>query len=130
MVGKLPKKPGTKARRRQNPLAEKNGNVPGPSSNPETNLILADIGLRAVSRLARRTLERKLLSGYGRKQAKAIVKNRNIGKSLANSIIARLATRSLPGAMLIGAGLLAKTLLDRSHNPKDKGGPPDEADKT
>jgi hypothetical protein len=93
--------------------------VPGPSSNPATNLIIHDILLRASGRLVRHTVEKGLLANrYGGKSAKAIVENRSLGQALFGALVARLATRSLPGAVVVGGGLIAKTLFDRSQSKR------------
>lgn len=46
--------------------------------------------------------------------------------SLLGAVATRLATRSVPGAILVGGALLAKTLYDRKHTydaqPKDENG--------
>jgi hypothetical protein len=90
------------------------GEVPGPSINPATNLIIQDIAMRAGGRMVRHALEKGLLRGrYGGKEAKAIVENRSLVQTLLSGMLARAATRSLPGAALVGGGLLAKTLYDR-----------------
>lgn len=88
--------------------------VPGPSNNPATNLIIHDIAMRAGGRLLRHTVEKTLLRGrYGGAGAKAIVENRGLAQTFISGMLARYATRSLPGAMLVGGGLVAKTLFDR-----------------
>lgn len=105
-----------KARRGKTPdplAAMGDPSVPGPSPNPRTNLILADVALRSVGTLARRGIERKLLAGYGKKAARDIIKGRTLGQTLTAAIVSRIASKSVPGALLIGAGLIGKTLLDR-----------------
>lgn len=96
-------------------VAKGDPSVPGPSPNPRTNLILADVALRSLGTLARRGIERKLLAGYGKKAARDIIKGRTLGQSLAATIVSRIASKSVPGALLIGAGLIGRTLLDRSR---------------
>lgn len=86
----------------------------GPSPNPKTNLMIASIVLRGGSMLMRRTLERGLLGAkYTPKKAQQIIKSRNLTDTLIGTAVAKLATRSVPGALLVGGGLLAKTLSDR-----------------
>jgi hypothetical protein len=86
----------------------------GPSPNPKTNLLLADIALRSGATLVRRGLERGLMGQrYAPDKARKILKGRTIGETVAGAVIARLAVRSVPGAILVGGGLLAKTLFDR-----------------
>ena len=89
--------------------------VSGASPNAKTNLVLADIALRTGSLLLRRGIERGILGlgGKSPEAAKAIVKGRTLGESLAGAALARLATASVPGAILVGGGMLAKTLYDR-----------------
>lgn len=95
------------------------GNVLGPSTNPATNLIIQDIALRAGGRLVRHTLEKGMLRGrYGGTGAKAIVENRSLLQTMLGSMLARYATRSVPGAVLIGGGLIAKTLYDRGRSKR------------
>jgi hypothetical protein len=89
----------------------------GPSPNPHTNLLLADVALRGSSLLMRRAMERGLLgSKYPTHQARAILKGRSWSQTLLHTAIARVAVRSVPGAILVGGGLLAKTLYDRSRS--------------
>jgi hypothetical protein len=89
--------------------------VPGPSPNPATNVLIAEILVRSAGRLARRTMEKGLLKArFERDQAAAIVEGRGLAHTLVSATVARVATRSVPGALLVGGGLLAKTLFDRS----------------
>ena len=93
--------------------------VLGPSTNPATNLIIQDVALRAGGRLIRHTFEKGLLRGrYGGSGAKAIVENRSLAQTLVSGLIARYATRSLPGAVLVGGGLVVKTLYDRGRSKR------------
>lgn len=91
--------------------------VPGPSPNPATNLIIHDVLLRAGGRLMRTALEKGLLANrYGSTKARKMIDNRSMVQTLASYAVARLATRSLPGAVVIGGGLVAKTLFDRGRS--------------
>ncbi|MEW9855713.1 hypothetical protein [Novosphingobium sp. M1R2S20] len=93
------------------------GDLHGPSPNPHTNLLIADVALRGSAMLARRVVERGMLgSKYAPQKAKAILKGRTFGETIFHTAIARVATRSVPGAILVGGGLLAKTLYDRSKS--------------
>ena len=88
--------------------------VPGPTADPATNLIMADIAIRAGSYIVRRSVEKGLLRGrYGRDTAQEIVKNRPMKHTIASFALAKIATKNLPGALVVGAGLLGKSLLDR-----------------
>ena len=85
-----------------------------PSPSPMTNVILADVLLRAGGQLLRRSVETGLLGRqFGKGKAKKIVKGRSMTQTLLGTAIARIATRSVPGAIIVGGGLLAKTLYDR-----------------
>lgn len=83
-------------------------------TGPATNLLIADIAMRSGTTLMRYFVERSLLKGrYGAENAKQIVEGRSLKHTLASVIVAKIATRSVPGALVIGGGLLAKGLLDR-----------------
>jgi len=91
--------------------------VPGPSPDPHTNLIIADVVMRMGSYVMRRSIERGLLKDrYGKRVARDIVANRSIARTLASAAIARVATGSLPGAAVVTTGMAAKLLLDRSRH--------------
>ncbi|WP_202391561.1 hypothetical protein [Pontixanthobacter luteolus] len=90
--------------------------VPGPSTNPATNLIMADIAMRAGSYVLRSAVEKGFLSGrYGKETASNIVQNKTLGQNIVSFALAKVATRSLPGAIVVGGGVVAKTLFDRSQ---------------
>jgi hypothetical protein len=96
----------------------------GPSPNPMTNLIITDIALRGGGRLLRNVVEKNLLGvKYPPEKAKALVTGRGMAQTLIGTAIARVATKSVPGALLVGGGLLAKTLYDRrkGHAAREKG---------
>ena len=88
-----------------------------PSPNPATNLLIADIALRGGGALLKRAVEAGLLgaTAVGKSKAKKVIKGRSLGQSLVGTMIARVATRSVPGALIVGGGLLAKTLYDRKR---------------
>ena len=88
--------------------------VPGISPNPATNLLLTDLVLRTGGRVMRHAVERTLLgTKYSKGKAENIVKGRSMAQTLIGTTLARIATRSVPGAILVGGGVLAKTLYDR-----------------
>lgn len=90
------------------------GAAPAPSPNPMTNILIADIALRGGGRLLRHAVERGVLGvKYTPEKARDIVKGRSMAQTLVGTAVARLATRSVPGAIIVGGGLLAKALYDR-----------------
>ena len=91
--------------------------VPAPSPTPMPNLILADIALRAGGSLLRRGVEKGLIgTKMGSKKAGRVIQGRTMMQTLVGTAIARVATRSVPGAIVVGGGLLAKTLYDRRRS--------------
>ncbi len=95
--------------------------VPAPSPNPMTNLIIADVALRAGAALLRHSVEKGIVgSKLGAKKAGRVIKGRTMMQSLVGTAIARIATRSVPGAIIVGGGMLAKTLYDRRHRAKSE----------
>ncbi|WP_240654534.1 hypothetical protein [Croceicoccus ponticola] len=85
-----------------------------------TNLIVTDIALRGAGRLARHFTEKTLLrTRYTKDDAEKVVEGRSMIQTLAAVAVARIATRSLPGAIIVGTGILGKTLLDRSKGKRE-----------
>lgn len=97
-------------------LADNGGELHGPSPNPATNLVIADIALRTAMTIARRSVERGVLgASYSPRKAKSILKGRTMGEALVHGALARVALTSIPGALIVGGALVAKTLYDRSR---------------
>ena len=91
--------------------------IPGPSTNPATNLIIHDIALRSAGRLSRMAVEKAILGRqYGTRFAKEAVENRSVVQTLATYGVTKVATRSIPGALIVGTGLALKVLFDRSQS--------------
>jgi hypothetical protein len=89
--------------------------VPGPSTNSATNLLILDVAIRGASLIAGRAVERAALRArYNAEKAANIVEGRSATRSLMTAGAARLATRSVPGLLLVTGGLLAKVVFDRS----------------
>ena len=57
-----------------------------------------------------------IASKMGSKKAGRLIEGRSMMQTLVGAGIARLATRSVPGAIVVGGGLLAKTLYDRKRS--------------
>lgn len=96
--------------------AETHGFI-GPSPDPKTNILLANIALTGGVELVRRGLEHGLLGrAYAPDKARKLLKTRSLGQSIVGTALTRLAVRSVPGAILVGGGLLAKTLFDRRRS--------------
>lgn len=94
--------------------------VPGPSPNPATNLIIHDIMLRSAGRLSRMAVEKAVLGKqYGKQFAKDAVENRSVLHTLAAYGVTKVATRSVPGAVVVGTGLVLKVLFDRSQSRRE-----------
>jgi len=92
------------------------GTVPGPSPDPASNLIMADIAIRAGTYILRDVVEKSMLKGrYSPNVAKKILNNRSKGQNLAAFAAAKVATRSVPGAAVVGSGILLKALFDLSQ---------------
>ena len=93
---------------------DKSGVIEGPSPNPMTNLILTDLLLRGGGQILRHAVEAALLSSkYDKSKAKKIIKGRSLTQTIVSTAVARLATRSVPGAIVVGGASLAKLLYDR-----------------
>lgn len=92
-------------------------NVPGPTENPATNLMLADVVMRMGSYMLRGGVEKAFLKKrYDDKTAKEIKNNRSLVSTLGSIAVAKFATRSIPGAAIVGTGILGKVLYDHSKS--------------
>ena len=94
--------------------------VPGPSNNPATNLLIMDVAMRGVTMIIGRGMEKALLRArYHPDKASDIVKGRTRVQSMAAPGAARMATRSVPGFLLVTGGLLAKAVFDRGFSKRE-----------
>jgi hypothetical protein len=84
--------------------------------NPATRKMITDLALRGGAFLARKLIDKRLTGmQYTPKQASEILAGRGLAKAAATAAVTRLGFKSLPGSMLIGGVVLAKTLLDRKR---------------
>lgn len=99
-----------------------------------TRSILAGIIMRTGSTLLKRGVDRGILgaapevlksaakaagvAAAGAAATKAPKAKRGIGTRLLTAAATRIATRSVPGAIVVGGALLAKTLHERRKNRK------------
>ncbi len=91
--------------------------VMGPSTNPATNLLIADIVLRGASTLFRKNVEKGMVrKSDDEEKARELLDGRSIITTLALYGASKLATRSVPGLAIVAGGLIAKTLYDRGRS--------------
>lgn len=111
---------------------------PPPADLPPANLLLADVVTRVGSYWLRDGVEKAFLKNrYDADTAREAVDNRSGLRALAAFGLAKFATRSLPGALIVGTGVLGKVLFDHSKARRKKqqaksaqlpGPPADESD--
>jgi hypothetical protein len=91
------------------------GSMPLPSTEPATNLLIANIVVRGASSLFRTNVERRVVkaSADSAGRAQEVLDGRTLLTTLALYAASKLATRSVPGLAIVSGGLLAKTLYDR-----------------
>jgi hypothetical protein len=80
--------------------------------SPIVTLIVADLAVRAGDRLVRRGVERGLLGGKPA-QIGRVIRGRTLKETLIGTVLAEVARRSVPGAILVGGGLIAQAMRDR-----------------
>ena len=110
-------RPGTRSPRRKSRRRVRNAavEIPGPSTNPATNLLIIDVAMRGVSMFVGRQMEKGLLRvRYNAEKASDIVKGRSWLQSAAATAAARTASRSVPGFLVVTGGLVAKAIFDRA----------------
>jgi len=91
----------------------------GPEALPDTGvrlspiaeLIVADAVVRAGQALVRRGVEQQLLHGRTA-QTGRVLRGRTVKETVIGTVLAEVARRSVPGAILVGGGLLAQALRD------------------
>ncbi len=82
------------------------------------NKVLADIILRGGQRLLRLVIDQTLLKAS--ELPEPVVKKRgSVTGKIAGAAATRIATKSVPGAIIVGGGLLAKTLYERNKARKN-----------
>lgn len=81
-----------------------------------SNRLLARIVRQGGGKLLNLALGRLLPA---EKEAKKVpLHKRSLTKGIAGAAITKIATRSVPGAIVVGGGLIAKALYDRRHKPQ------------
>ena len=90
-----------------------------PSLSPLLTVIVADLALLAGEKLVRRGVERGLLRGKPA-QSGRVIRGATLQETVIGTVMAEVARRSVPGAILVGGGLLAKALRDRRQARKDQ----------
>ncbi len=100
--------------------AKPTSRLPLPSDNPGTNLLIADIVVRGASTLFRQTVEKRVAQASvakageaAKEEAQDLLDGRTLITTLGLYGASKLATRSVPGLLVVTGGLLAKTLYDR-----------------
>lgn len=83
-----------------------------PALSPIVTLIVADLAVRAGEKLVRRGVERGLLDGKLAKTSR-VIRGPTFKETILGTVAAEVARRSVPGAILVGGGLIAKALRDR-----------------
>lgn len=97
------------------------GGLPLPSPVAATNLVIADIVLRAAGGLLRDRMERRLLvKSYDAAKAEKLIDGRSLATSFALWGASRLARRSPLGLAVVAGGLAAKALYDRGRQLEAK----------
>lgn len=108
------------------------GSLPLPSPVAVTNLVIADIVLRAAGGLLRDRLEKGLLArNYDAAKADRLVNKRGVATSAMLWGASHLARRSPLGLALVAGGLAAKVFYDRGKRTEAGQGarktPPDDS---
>lgn len=105
--------------------ARRKSRLPLPSSNPATNLVIAEIALRAITIIARKKIEKRVATvSYGdRDRAEEVLGGRTILSTLAMYGAGKLAVRSPLGLGIVATTLIGKTLYDRGRTlQRDRAG--------
>ncbi len=117
-------KPGGKPEAAETPAAETR------IAETAAQSVLAAVVLRTGNALLKQSIERGILgrtpgvvkaaatAAAGIKLPKAARPKRSLAAKIAMAAATRIATRSVPGAIVVGGAMLAKTLYDRKRSKK------------
>ncbi len=91
------------------------------SGKDQTRALLADLALRGGAMLARKIIDRRLTAmKYSPAESTKILAGQGFTRAAASAAAARLGLKALPGSLLIGGVVLAKTLYDRKRKKAGK----------
>ncbi len=117
--GKAAAAPPAPAATKSNPTGP--AGLPLPSPVAGTNLVIADIVLRAAGGMLRNRMERGLLvKSYDKAKADKLVDGRGLATSVALWGASHLARRSPIGLAVVAGGLAAKVFYDRGKRLEAK----------
>lgn len=95
--------------------------LPAPDGLPSANLLLADVVTRIGAYWLRDAVEKALLKQrYDAATAQQLVHNRSALRKLIAIGLAKFATRSVPGALVVGTGVIGKLLFDHARMRRTK----------
>ncbi len=106
-------------RKSKAPVTDNTEAVPGIDNKAVASLLVADIVMGAGSFLLRRFVDKRVLKAdYDDKTARELRSRRTRGQAVASAAATKLATRSVPGAALVGGGLLLGSMYKRGRARK------------
>lgn len=80
------------------------------------HLMLAEMALKKAQKSVRGKVRKSVEHSAKTPNSSGQGKGRKLAKAAVLYGVSRLATRSVPGAVLVGTGFLAKTLLERGRD--------------
>jgi len=98
--------------------ADKPNDIAESAATSVATIVLADVALRAGSALVRRGIEHGLLHGKPAPGGR-VVHGLTVKETVVGTVLAAVARRSVPGAILVGGGLIAKMLIDHYRAKAD-----------
>lgn len=82
--------------------------------------VAQDLLLRSLGRVVRQSIQSGIIKRTQESdEAELLIESRSLVRTLATYGLTRVATKSVPGALLVGGGLVAKMLFDRSQARRD-----------
>lgn len=79
---------------------------------PETRVAVANVASRSIGRLIRKSATSQLLGQFVSKEAQKQASHISLGGSVLGMVAARIATRSVPGAIFVGTVMVGKAYHD------------------
>lgn len=105
--------------RRKRP--DKGDNTHAPEPHGEVKYTLTGLALLTAGRFVRHRLAGRIKKEVKNRAVQQLGGSGKIGRKLGGAILGKLAMRSVPGAVVLGAGLVGKVLFDRARARSQSG---------
>lgn len=94
---------------------------PAPEPHNEMQYTLVGLAVLTAGRLIRHRIAGRVKKEVRKRAVEQLAGTGLIGRKLGGAVLGKLASRSVPGAVVLGAGLAGKALVDRARTRSKSG---------